>query len=158
MFSIVDSSTPIIAFGFAFFIPKANGSNIHRFLDAASATKDGRNLKLLFLRAFGKGPKTEYWEEGAGYDLGYREGIDDGCTQGFMAGRKDSTKDWDEFTSSRTEVSAQTVPTVNFCLDSPIDLESLDQLCPRAPAASPNSPLEAVWKRAFKSGSDPPLK
>lgn len=37
-----------------------------------------------------------------------------------------SPRKTDEFTSSRTQVSTQTAPIVNFYLDFPMDLESLD--------------------------------
>ena len=37
---------------FTFFIENASGSNIHKFLEAAALTSEGRNLRLLFWQAF----------------------------------------------------------------------------------------------------------
>ena len=66
----INSNTPVATFDFSFFIKNAKGTDIFRFLDAVSQTKEAQNLKLLFMRAVSEGKKL-------GYEQGYKKGKED---------------------------------------------------------------------------------
>jgi len=93
----INSNTPVATFDFSFFIKNANGTNVLRFLDAVSQTKEAQNLKLLFMRAVSEGKKLGYHEgEGVGYEQGYKKGkdclhdldVDTTYTAAFEEGRR----------------------------------------------------------------------
>jgi len=74
----INSNIPVTTFDFSFFIKNANGTDVLRFLNAVSQTKEAQNLKLLFMHTVSEGKKLGYHEgEGVGYEQGYKQGKED---------------------------------------------------------------------------------
>ena len=94
-------------FDFTFFIKNASGRDIQHFFDVASSYSEGRNLKSLFMQAFGEGKRFGYEEgEKEGYRVGYEEGEKYGYDQGYQEGLCASDPKSSNFFKSLDEATA----------------------------------------------------
>jgi len=168
----IDSNTPVATFDFSFFIKNANGTDILRFLDAVSQTKEAQNLKLLFMRAVSEGKKLGYHEgEGVGYEQGYKKGkedclrdldVDAAYTAAFEEGRRKGEENekwlWETLghTYDRRCMSQQPTPeTISIGVQS--ELSYVPPMVSSSTQTSPPSLVNIDTQTSVATDSPPPV-